>query len=49
MADFRDHRFANLLDGLAPVPSDEDRRTAFNDAFARRIATAIAQAEVFDV
>ncbi|HDR8928301.1 TPA: hypothetical protein QDB26_005327 [Burkholderia vietnamiensis] len=49
MADFRDHRFANLLNGLAPVPSDEDRRTAFNDAFARRIATAIAQAEVFHV
>ncbi|AOJ87465.1 hypothetical protein WS87_12655 [Burkholderia sp. MSMB0856] len=49
MADFRDHRFANLLDGLAPVPSDEDRRTAFNDAFTRRIATAIAQAEVFHV
>ncbi|KVN27340.1 hypothetical protein WJ63_14310 [Burkholderia pyrrocinia] len=46
MADFRDHRFASLLDGLAPAPSDEDRRTAFNVAFARRIASAIVHGEV---
>ncbi|QVN19571.1 hypothetical protein [Burkholderia pyrrocinia] len=49
MADFRDHRFANLLGGLAPAPSDEDRRTAFNVAFARRIATAIVHGEVAHV
>lgn len=49
MADFRDLRLANLLAGLATAPSDEDCRTAFNDAFARRIATAIAQAEVSHV
>ncbi|MGU7843018.1 hypothetical protein ACV22V_26525 [Burkholderia sp. AW33-5] len=46
MADFRDHRFAYLLSGLAPAPSDEDRRTAFNAAFARRIASAIVHGEV---
>ncbi|HDR8987708.1 TPA: hypothetical protein QDA93_000267 [Burkholderia vietnamiensis] len=46
MADFRDHRFACLLAGLALAPSDEDRRTAFNAAFARRIASAIVHGEV---
>ncbi|ERJ40470.1 hypothetical protein L810_4591 [Burkholderia sp. AU4i] len=46
MADFRDHRFAYLLAGLALAPSDEDRRTAFNAAFARRIASAIVHGEV---
>ncbi|WP_152034413.1 hypothetical protein [Burkholderia contaminans] len=49
MADFRDHRFANLLGASAPAPSDEDRRTAFNVAFARRIATAIVHGEVAHV
>ncbi|WP_159085641.1 hypothetical protein [Burkholderia sp. MSMB0856] len=46
MADFRDHRFAYLLAGLAPAQFDEDRRTAFNAAFARRIASAIVHGEV---
>ncbi|WP_148092596.1 hypothetical protein [Burkholderia ubonensis] len=46
MADFRDLRLAKLLGGLSPMPSDEDRRTAFNDAFARRIAAAVVHGEV---
>ncbi|KVG31996.1 hypothetical protein [Burkholderia diffusa] len=46
MADFRDFRLAKLLEGLSPVPSDEGRRTAFNDAFARRIAAMIVHGEV---
>lgn len=46
MAEFRDLRLTNLLDGLPPLPSDEDRRTAFNNAFARRIAIAIVHGEV---
>lgn len=46
MADFRDLRLGMLLDCLSPEPSDEDRRTAFDDAFTRRIAAAIAHREV---
>lgn len=44
--EFRDLRYSNLLAGTPTLPGDELRREAFNDAFARRIAEAITNAEV---
>lgn len=44
--EFRDLRYSNLLAGMPTLPGDELRREVFNDAFARRIAEAIANAEV---
>jgi hypothetical protein len=43
LADFRDLRFRSLLSGLTYDPDDHARRIAFNDAFAARIASSIAQ------
>jgi len=44
--EFRDLRYQNLLAGVPTLPGDEQRREVFNGAFARRIASAIANAEV---
>lgn len=46
MAEFRDLRLRNLLAGTPTLPGDEQRHEAFKDAFARRIAEAIVNAEV---
>ncbi|EIN02292.1 hypothetical protein WQE_04867 [Paraburkholderia hospita] len=43
MADFRDLRFRNLVNGDSVFAGDADRRQAFNDAFAREIALSIAR------
>lgn len=43
LVDFRDLRFRNLLSGLTYDPDDHARRIAFNDAFAARIASSIAE------
>jgi len=45
---FRDLRFRNLIAGTEWLPGDEQRRAAFNNAFARRVAEAIVRAEVLD-
>ncbi|GAB2877745.1 hypothetical protein GCM10027093_11320 [Paraburkholderia jirisanensis] len=44
--EFRDLRYRNLLAGMPTLPGDELRRDAFNEAFERRIAEAIVNAEV---
>lgn len=44
--EFRDLRYSNLLAGVPTLPGDELRREAFNKAFARRIAEAIAHSKV---
>lgn len=46
VGEFRDLRYRNLIAGTAWMPGDEERREAFNAAFARRIAEAILNAEV---
>lgn len=46
MADWRDLRYRNLVAGDTIFAGDVARRNAFNDAFARRIATAIVRGEV---
>ena len=46
MADWRDRRFRNLIAGDTNLDNFAERRAAFNDAFARRIAAAIVRAEV---
>ncbi|WP_156967066.1 hypothetical protein [Paraburkholderia ferrariae] len=46
LGEFRDLRYRNLIAGIAQMPGDEQRHEAFNDAFARRVAEAIANAEV---
>jgi hypothetical protein len=44
--EWRDLRWRNLTAGMPVLPGDEPRRTAFNEAFGRRIAEAIVNAEV---
>ena len=43
MADFRDLRFRNLTAGNSFLDDYAERRNAFNVAFEKRIALAIAQ------
>ena len=43
MADFRDLRFRALVASDVTFAGDAARREAFNDAFAREIAVAIAR------
>ncbi|TCG03507.1 hypothetical protein BZM27_47955 [Paraburkholderia steynii] len=42
MADFRDLRFRCLVSGDTSFAGDPARRQAFDDAFARQIASSIA-------
>jgi hypothetical protein len=44
MGEFRDLRFRNFIAGLDVLDEYAGRRDAFNDAFARGIALAIASA-----
>ncbi|MGF6777836.1 hypothetical protein [Paraburkholderia sp. GAS334] len=44
--EFRDLRYRNLLSGMPMLADEAERREAFNDAYARRIAEAIVRASL---